>query len=76
MEETAKSMLDIIQDYRDALESVQIAVDKITRETLSIVLLAADILKSARRGSDETELARRHLSHIVSEQTLVEDREI
>lgn len=75
MEETTNSMLSLIQEYRETLERVQLAVDKLTSETLSIVLLAADILKDARRSSDENELSRRHLAHIVSEQRKIEDRE-
>ena len=76
MDESTTKFLALVEEYRDTLGQIRKAVDRLTEETLAVVTVAASILKEARAGADESALASRRISRIISEQRTAPDCEV
>ena len=65
MDEITTRLTDFMKAVRDELEKIQICTDRLTRTSLEVVSLAVSILEDARKGSDETALAERHIDNML-----------
>lgn len=67
MNENNSKIIGLISEYGETLRRIRQEFERLTEETLAVVVLSSEILKDARSGSDESAAANRRICRIISE---------